>query len=127
MEEQEEQEVEQEHEEQQAGWRVCGRCGCQEPFQGITEECCMKTEGRECVFADGPNPEHHNFIAHDDDDQHKLVVEHTFYHIPKPSPSFYEEVGWCSCNEPSLFHITGELYFRCSDCVKFTRFKARVY
>ena len=32
------------------GWRACLECGCYEPFQCMTEECCWKTSGRSCVF-----------------------------------------------------------------------------
>ena len=28
--------------------RSCKNCGCQEPYQGMTEECCLNTEGKPC-------------------------------------------------------------------------------
>ena len=30
--------------------RVCRRCGCDELFEGMTDECCPTTTGRMCVF-----------------------------------------------------------------------------
>ena len=32
------------------GWRVCVQCGVFEPFQILTEECCMKENGKPCIF-----------------------------------------------------------------------------
>ena len=30
--------------------RACIRCGCYEPFQDITDECCFQRHGTSCVF-----------------------------------------------------------------------------
>ena len=34
-------------------WRACRRCGCFEPFAGLTEECCANTSGLACSFVEG--------------------------------------------------------------------------
>ena len=34
-------------------WRACRRCGCFEPFAGLTEECCANTLGLACSFVEG--------------------------------------------------------------------------
>ena len=31
-------------------WRICINCGCYEPFQYLTEECCWNEFQKECVF-----------------------------------------------------------------------------
>ena len=41
--------------QEQDRWRVCTRCGCYEPFQDKTDECCRVEFGLACVFAD-PEP-----------------------------------------------------------------------
>ena len=43
-------------------WRICINCGCYEPFERLTEECCWNEFGKECVFItmlaspQGPRP-----------------------------------------------------------------------
>ena len=32
------------------GWRACSRCGFYGPVEGMTDECCRKGLGLECVF-----------------------------------------------------------------------------
>ena len=34
------------------GYRSCIDCGCYEPFQGLTDQCCIKLHGIDCVFQD---------------------------------------------------------------------------
>ena len=34
-------------------WRSCINCGCFEPFQRRTEECCWNEFKKECVFITG--------------------------------------------------------------------------
>ena len=34
----------------QKGMATCLKCGCYEPFQDMTEECCRATNGSSCVF-----------------------------------------------------------------------------
>ena len=31
-------------------WRICINCGCYEPFERCTDECCFNEFGKECVF-----------------------------------------------------------------------------
>ena len=35
-------------------WKMCTTCGCLEPFQTVTEECCWVQSGgaRQCIFRD---------------------------------------------------------------------------
>ena len=33
------------------GFLICNRCGCLEPFAGMTSECCLKVRGRHCDFS----------------------------------------------------------------------------
>ena len=43
-------------EDQTAPWRACSQCGCYEPFQHITAECCLASYGVPCTFGDSDMP-----------------------------------------------------------------------
>ena len=40
--------------QQRVDWRICINCGCYEPFERRTEECCWNEFGKECVFITRP-------------------------------------------------------------------------
>jgi hypothetical protein len=35
-------------------YRACFRCGCYEPFQDLTDECCFAETGKKCIFLRPP-------------------------------------------------------------------------
>ena len=35
---------------------ACRVCGCYEPFQGLTDECCLNKRNKDCIFDTPPMP-----------------------------------------------------------------------
>ena len=35
---------------------ACRVCGCYEPFQGLTDECCLNKTNKDCIFGTPPLP-----------------------------------------------------------------------